>query len=271
MVCIWKFNSFRNFWKRFWEISVPFATVFKFLKVLVEWKVPKISISQWALTICMENSEIPGRIQMERFIPVESFRKKSNGFRGITVVPFLPKRPKFLVPFVWISRLHVERKRKIDRYFVNGTIQSRSCFRCQMFHRNFRTNGKCSWCLGFELAISRSTDRRLSNWATDTMPDFISETLNFSERYFYQQKTNLVPRSRRLRRQGIWVRDHEKKGMSWEDEVNTSDVFLFYAGLKLLGTPCLQFLTFMWDRRVRALTINEAGSSWYLSFRGVGR
>ena len=219
----------------------------------------------------MENSEIPGRIQMEQFIPVESFRKKSNGFRGITVVPFLPKRPKFLVPFVWISRLHVERKRKIDRYFVNGTIQSRSCFRCQMFRRNFRTNGKCSWCLGFELAISRSTDRRLSNWATDTMPDFISETLNFSERYFYQQKTNLVPRSRRLRRQGIWVRDHEKKGMSWEDEVNTSDVFLFYAGLKLLGTPCLQFLTFMWDRRVRALTINEAGSSWYLSFRGVGR
>ena len=189
----------------------------------------------------MENSEIPGRIQMERFIPVESFRKKINGFRGYTVVPFLPKRPKFLVPFVWISRLHVERKRKIDRYFVNGTIQSRSCFRCQMFHRNFRTNGKCSWCLGFELAISRSTDRRLSNWATNTMPDFISETLNFSERYLHQQKTNLVPRSRRLRRQGIWVRDHEKKGVSWEDKVNTSDVFLFHARLKLLGTPCLQF------------------------------
>jgi len=33
---------------------------------------------QGALTICMENPEIPGRIQMERFIPVEIFRKKSN-------------------------------------------------------------------------------------------------------------------------------------------------------------------------------------------------
>ena len=33
----------------------------------------------------------------------------------------------------------------------------------EIFHRNFRTNGKCSWCLGFELAISRSADRRLSN------------------------------------------------------------------------------------------------------------
>ena len=28
------------------------------------------------LSICMENLEIPGRIQMERFIPVEIFRKK---------------------------------------------------------------------------------------------------------------------------------------------------------------------------------------------------
>ena len=60
---------------------------------------------------------------MERFIPVEIFRKKSNTFPGITVFLFLPKRPKFSVPFVWITsaRLHVERKRKIYRYFVNGT------------------------------------------------------------------------------------------------------------------------------------------------------
>jgi len=72
------------------------------------------------LTICMENPEIPWRIQMQRFIPVEIFRKKSNTFRGITLFPFSPKRPKFSVPFVEITsaRLHVERKRKIYRYFV---------------------------------------------------------------------------------------------------------------------------------------------------------
>ena len=29
-----------------------------------------------ALTICMENQEIPRRIQMERYIPVKIFRKK---------------------------------------------------------------------------------------------------------------------------------------------------------------------------------------------------
>ena len=110
---------------------------------------------QERLPVCFENPEIPGRIQMERFIPVEIFRKKSNTFRDITLLPFLPKRPRFSVPFVWITsaRLHVQRKRKLYRYFVNGTTQSRSCFRCpkkyqyhltEIFHRNFRANGKRS-------------------------------------------------------------------------------------------------------------------------------
>ena len=58
----------------------------------------------------MENPEIPGRIQIERFISVEIFRKKSNTLLGITFFPFLPKRPKFSVPFVGITsaRLHDE-------------------------------------------------------------------------------------------------------------------------------------------------------------------
>ena len=54
-------------------------------------------------SIRMENPIIPGRIQMERFIPVENFWKKSNTFRGITFFPFLPKRRKFFVPFVWLT------------------------------------------------------------------------------------------------------------------------------------------------------------------------
>ena len=48
----------------------------------------------------MEFSVIKGRIQMERFIPVESFRKKGNTFRGISVFPLLPEFPKMSVPFV---------------------------------------------------------------------------------------------------------------------------------------------------------------------------
>ena len=39
-----KFNSFRNFWKLFQELSVPFAAVSKFSKVLVEWKAPPDSV-----------------------------------------------------------------------------------------------------------------------------------------------------------------------------------------------------------------------------------
>ena len=43
--------------------------------------------------------------------PGGNFPEKSNTFRGITFFPFLPKRPKFSVPFVWVTsaRLHVER------------------------------------------------------------------------------------------------------------------------------------------------------------------
>ena len=67
------------------------------------------------------------------FIPEEIFREKGNTFRGNTFFRFLPKRPKCSVPFVWITsaRLQVERKRKVYQYFVNGTTQSRPCFRCQ--------------------------------------------------------------------------------------------------------------------------------------------
>ena len=112
-------------------------------KTVVQSVVPQIHIHDmgpsivfmkpWPLTICMENLEIPGRIQRERFTLVDFFRKKSNTFRGITFFPLSPKRPKFSVPFVGITsaRRQVERKRKIYRYFVNGTIQARSRFRFQ--------------------------------------------------------------------------------------------------------------------------------------------
>ena len=41
--------------------------------------------------------------------------------------PVSTETTEFSVPFVWITsaRLHVERKRKIYRYFVNNTTQSR--------------------------------------------------------------------------------------------------------------------------------------------------
>ena len=52
--------------------------------------------------------------------PGGNFPEKSNAFRGIPFFPFLLKRPKFVVPFVWITsaRLHVKKKRKLCRYFA---------------------------------------------------------------------------------------------------------------------------------------------------------
>ena len=44
----------------------------------------------------MENPVIPGRIQMERFIPVECFREKGNTFRGIPFSRFYRNFRKFL-------------------------------------------------------------------------------------------------------------------------------------------------------------------------------
>ena len=56
--------------------------------------------SPWALTIWVKFSVIPGRIQMERFIPVKNFRKKGNTFRGISFFSLWPEFPKIYVPFV---------------------------------------------------------------------------------------------------------------------------------------------------------------------------
>ena len=53
----------------------------------------------------MEFSVIPGRIQMERFIPVKNFRKKGNTFRGISFFSLLPEFPKISVPFVHSYRI----------------------------------------------------------------------------------------------------------------------------------------------------------------------
>ena len=44
---------------------------------------------------CMENPVILGTIQMERFIRVHIFRRKSNTFRGITFFPVFTKASEF--------------------------------------------------------------------------------------------------------------------------------------------------------------------------------
>ena len=71
------------------------------------------------LTICMKTRKFRREFKWNGSSRWKFSRKTSNTFRGITFFPFLPKRPKSSVPFVWITsvRLLVKRKRKIYRVF----------------------------------------------------------------------------------------------------------------------------------------------------------
>ena len=53
-----KFNSFRNFWKHVLEFSVPFASVSKFSKGLVEWKAPLILCAITFIAEKINNGEV---------------------------------------------------------------------------------------------------------------------------------------------------------------------------------------------------------------------
>ena len=72
---------------------------------------------------------------MERFSPVEIFLKKSNTFRDLSRYYLFTLFTETTEIFCTIcldyhcqASDQVERKRKIYRYFVNGTTQSRSVF-----------------------------------------------------------------------------------------------------------------------------------------------
>ena len=87
--------------------------------------------------------------------PGGNFPENSNTFRGITFLPFLPKRPKFFVPFVWLTSARLARKAEVVCFnpgplviwcFANGTTLTHSSFRkrfqvqyhfSEIFHRNF--------------------------------------------------------------------------------------------------------------------------------------
>ena len=80
------------------------------------------------------------------------FGKKVMPFEVLPFSRFYRKDQNFLYLFFWITsaRLQVERKRKIYRYFVNGTTQSRSCFLCHkkipvIFDGNFSPKFPYKW------------------------------------------------------------------------------------------------------------------------------
>ena len=83
-----------------------------------------------------------------------NFPEKSNTFQGITFFLSYRNNQNFLYHLFGlpVPGFMSRRSEIFSRYFVNGTTQSHSCFRCQKkyqyhltknFHQNFCTNG--SW------------------------------------------------------------------------------------------------------------------------------
>ena len=86
--------------------------------------------------------------------PVGNFPEKSNTFRGIIFFLFLQKRPKFSVPFVWITsaRKCPEKAKTLPVFckwyscisFLFSVPKKYQYHLTEIFHRNFRANGKRS-------------------------------------------------------------------------------------------------------------------------------
>ena len=117
---------------------------------------------------------------MERFIPVESFRKKGNTFWGISFFPLLPEFPKIPVPFVHLysARLFTVillRKNAKDlkdggRFPKHLSLQCVSllvvsvggCFRTQMQPCRWKRITFCGRYLCFSFTFQRASSRATS-------------------------------------------------------------------------------------------------------------
>ena len=119
------------------------------------------------LTICMENPQIPGRIQMAPFIPVEIFRQKSNTFRGIIFFPFLPKTTEIFCIICLDYQCQASCREKVKNApvfckwynsipFLFSVPKKKNQYHLtRIFHRNFRTNGKRSQSCFFKVNLPK--------------------------------------------------------------------------------------------------------------------
>ena len=98
--------------------------------------------------ICMENPEIPGRIQMERFIPVEIFRKKVILFEVLPFSRFYRNDRNFLYQASCrekAKKLPVFCKWHNSTPFLFSVPKKKYQYHLtEIFDRNFHTNGKRS-------------------------------------------------------------------------------------------------------------------------------
>ena len=129
--------------------------------------------------------------------PSENFLEKRNTFRGTTFFPFLPKRPKFSVPLVWITSamqaLCPEKAKTLPVFckwynpipFLFSVSKTYQYHLTEIFHRNFRANGKRSWTSGVPPrkfytrhkieALVWKVSRKRKSWTSDKTTFFIKQ------------------------------------------------------------------------------------------------
>ena len=101
----------------------------------------------------MENPEIPGRIQMERFIPEGIFRKKVIPFEVLPFSNFTETTKIFCTICLdyWCQASCQEKAKTLPVFCITAATQTRPCFRYQkkkkyrnhlteIFQRNFRAH-----------------------------------------------------------------------------------------------------------------------------------
>ena len=129
--------------------------------------------------------------------PSGNFPEKRNTFRGITFFPFLPKRPKFSVPLVWITSamqtLCPEKAKTLPVFckwynpipFLFSVSKTYRYHLTEIFHRNFLANGKRSWTPGVPPrkfytrhkieALVWKVSRKRKSWTSDKTTFFIKQ------------------------------------------------------------------------------------------------
>ena len=68
---------------------------------------------------------------MERFIPVECFRKKGNTFRGVPFFSLLPEFPEISVPFVHIYQCQAPHENTSER-MLKMAADFQNVYRCNV-------------------------------------------------------------------------------------------------------------------------------------------
>ena len=173
--------------------------------------------------------------------PSENFLEKRNTFRGTTFFPFLPKRPKFSVPLVWITSamqaLCPEKAKTLPVFckwynpipFLFSVSKTYQYHLTEIFHRNFRANGKRSWTSGVPPrkfytrhkieALVWKVSRKRKSWTSDKTTFFTKQINKCEEDVGFPKAMQSVFSSTNFTNmRKKWMNNFRMKEKFWEHQ-----------------------------------------------------